>query len=73
MKIIAFVVQSTEIKQILAQVGLPVEVPKRIQREGHRKMIYGKARLLANGKSMRDIPMPPIKINRCIGSTGKRK
>jgi hypothetical protein len=67
MKIIAFVVQASQIRQILAHVGLQVEAPKTHPARGRRKVIYGLARLLANGKSMRRIQMQPIKISRCIG------
>jgi hypothetical protein len=49
MKIIAFVIQASEIKKILAHLGLPTDTPKSTRREGHHKVICGKTRLLANG------------------------
>jgi hypothetical protein len=71
MKIIAFVMQASEIRQILAHVGLPVEAPRTHPARGPPQSdLWASATacgLLANGKSMRRIQMQPIKISRCIG------
>jgi hypothetical protein len=71
MKVIAFVVQASEVNKILAQGCCRRNRRKFTQREGHRKVIDGKPRLLANGERMQRIQKQSIKISRYTGSTGK--